>query len=120
MKSITHSPKGLILFLSVIILTGILSPILLFAQSTTTKKCQVFSVKVPATWTNDTKERSGVYSSISSWNYATNQRIEIGAFYLKKDPAAFLKEQIGNTSGSPFLRNADSRKIESFTKIDNI
>ena len=87
----------------------------LLAQSTITQKCQVFSVRVPAGWTNDTNERRGVYSSVSSTNYTTNQRIEIGAFYMKKDPTDFLKEQIGGTSGSAFLRNADPKKIESFT-----
>ena len=34
---------------------------------------------------------------------------------MKKDPTDFLKEQIGGTSGSAFLRNADPKKIESFT-----
>lgn len=87
----------------------------LLAQSTITQKCQVFSVRVPAGWTNDTNERRGVYSSVSSTNYTTNQRIEIGAFYKKKDPTDFLKEQIGVRSGSAFLRNADPKKIESFT-----
>lgn len=101
------------IIISVIVLFAI--PINTKAQSAVTKKCSVFSVRVPAGWNNDTKERSGVYSSVSSTNYTTNQRIEIGAFYMKKDPIDFLKEQIGNTTGSPFLRNADPKKIESFT-----
>lgn len=85
------------------------------AQSSVTKKCEVFSVRVPAGWTYDIKERSGVYSSVNSVDYTIGQSIVVGAMYMKQDPTSFLKEQIGNTTGSPFLRNADPKKIESFT-----
>lgn len=85
------------------------------AHNMTTKKCKAFSVRIPDNWAVEIKEKSGVYSSVTSSNHYSNQSIIIGAYYINKNPADFLKEQIGGTTGSPFLRNADPRSISTFT-----